>query len=519
MSDPKHSSIGLSKEYVKSEIIKCAENCEYFLEQYGFIRSESEGIIKFPLFDYQREVLKELEENRYLAILKSRQIGISTVIAGFIAWFILFHKQRHVFIMATKREKATISFDMVKTFVVECPDWLKLYSVTKNNMFKFELSNGSWVKASATSPDVGVGEAASLFFIDEAALIEKLREHWTGLFPTLATGGRCVMASTPRGVGNKFWEIVTEARNHDNEFKVLEYPWTRRFSKEWFEKEKVGRTAREIAQEYECKFLESGNTFLDSDSFDIIEKNITEPMIIEKDLWVWRRPEHGSRYLIGADVARGDGVDYSAFNVLDIETCEVVAEYRGKMKTNEFGHYLVDVAKKYNDAIIAPEANSFGDSVVQSIIEDQYENLYFSARGGFQGYTTIWESKSDRNARPGFNTTATSRPLMLQKLEEYIRTKKLTTHSKRLYDELTTFIWKNQRPEAMRGSCDDIIMSLAICIFIKDIIFKDINKKMTDINVLASGFISSRTSFDAIKNNKKTEEDTINQLAMMISRH
>lgn len=527
MVEKKHDSVGLSKEYIKEEIIKCASSAEYFLETYGFIRTDDKGIVPFSLFDYQKEIICSLRNNKYLAILKSRQIGVSTVIAGFIAWYVLFHKQRHIFIMATKREKASISFEMVKTFIKECSNWLKLYTVIKNNSTRFELSNGSWVKCQVTSRDTGVGEAASMFFIDEAALIDKLGEYWVGLFPTISTSAsaRCIMASTPRGVGNKFWEICSEGTYEENgqiikgtnEFRVFRYPWQKRFTQEWFDKERIGKTPREIAQEYECRFLESGDTFLDSPSFDILKKDILDPIEIRNNLWVWKKPSFGSKYLISIDVSRGDSGDFSAFHVIDIESSEVVAEYKGKIKTNELGDRIIEVGTWYNTALLIPEANSFGDSVIQRILESGYENLYFSGGSGHY-YIEHWAGVNNRSAKPGFHTTGTSRPAMLQTLEEYIRLKKITVHSKRLYDEFTTFIWHGQRAEATRGTSDDLILALSIGVFVKDRVFRDMNKREVDVSVLASGFVSSRTKFENTSIGAKNKTSEIEQLALLISR-
>lgn len=520
----------LSKEYMKSEILKAAEDCGYFLEHYGKIRDERTGIIPFELFDYQKEIIENLTQNKYLAILKSRQIGVSTVIAGFIAWYVLFHKQRHIFIMATKREKASISFEMVKTFIKECPNWMKLFSVIKNNSMRFELSNGSWVKCQATSKDTGVGEAASMFFIDEAALIDKLGDHWVGLFPTISVNGRCVMASTPRGVGNKFWEICKDGTYESdsgeiikgiNEFKVLRYPWSRRFSQEWFEKERIGKSRREIAQEYECKFLESGDNFLDDKTFEIIRNNIKDPIEIKNGMWIWKKPDFGAKYLISIDVARGDGGDFSAFNIIDIENVEVVADYKGKIKTNEFADFVISVGKEYNNALLVPEANSLGDSIVQRIIDSGYENLYFSMRkkGGGSYYVEHWAGLNNPNAKAGFHTTASSRPNMLQILEEYLRLGNLIVYSKRLYDEFTTFIWKGQRAESQRGSSDDLILSLSIGIYVKDRVFKDMKRREISSDALAAGFVSSRTSFGTTSAAAQNKRSEVENLALLISRH
>ena len=518
------SDVFLSKEFIKEEILKCAESVTYFLETYGRIRDEKLGMIPLVLYDYQKEILEEIEKNKYLAILKSRQIGISTVVAGFIAWYILFRKQRHIFIMATKREKASISFEMVKMFIKECPDWLKLYKVVKNNTFRFELSNGSWIKCQATALDAGVGEAASLFFIDEAALIDKLREHWVGMFPTISTGGRCVIASTPRGAGNKFWEICKDgSKKVDgkwsygiNEFKILNYPWFRRFSKEWYDKEIIGKSEREIAQEYECKFLESGNTFLDGNSFDIVKSSICNPIETSEtgNLWIWKKPIPLVKYLIGADVAKGDSVDFSACHVLDLNNCDIVAEYKAKIKTNEFAHFLVDLAKKYNKALIVPESNSLGDSVITHILESGYDNLYFSHKGV---YIHHYDAMGKKAPKPGFFTSLTTRAAMLQILEEYIRVKKVSVHSQRLYDEFTTFVWKGEKPESIRGTNDDLVISLAICLYVKDKVFKTLEKREQGVEALASGFISSRSKFDVgNKNNSISEAEN---LSLLISRH
>jgi phage FluMu gp28-like protein len=76
------------------------------------------------------------------------------------------------------------------------------------------LTNGSEVKAASTSGDAGRSEALSLLVIDEAAHVDGLEELWTGLYPTLSTGGRCIALSTPNGVGNWFHKTYIEAEQN-----------------------------------------------------------------------------------------------------------------------------------------------------------------------------------------------------------------------------------------------------------------------------------------------------------------
>ena len=82
-------------------------------------------------------------------------------------------------------------------------------------------------------------------------------------------------------------------------------------------------------------------------------------------------PKQDKKYLVSADVARGDGNDYSAFHVIDVDRYEQVAEYKGKMAPDQFGHFLVEVATKYNNAILVVENNSVGYACIQKIIDRQ----------------------------------------------------------------------------------------------------------------------------------------------------
>ena len=72
----------------------------------------------------------------------------------------------------------------------------------------------------------------------------------------------------------------------------------------------------------------------------------------DRNFWIWEYPNYNKKYIVTADVARGDGNDYSAFHVIDAERYEQAAEYKGKMAPDQFGHFLVEVATKYNNAIL-----------------------------------------------------------------------------------------------------------------------------------------------------------------------
>ena len=72
------------------------------------------------------------------------------------------------------------------------------------------------------------------------------------------------------------------------------------------------------------------------------------------------------------------------------------------------------------------------------------------------------------SAIAGFTTSMKTRPLIIAKMEEFIRNKLITINSLRLFHELKTFIWYNGKPQAMKGYNDDLVMALAIACWVRD---------------------------------------------------
>ena len=182
----------LSKKDILKEIVKCCKNPSYFLTSYAKISHPVHGLIAFNTYDYQDDLLDDFIDYRFNIILKARQLGISTIVAGYVAWLMIFHRDKNVLILATKLATATNLVKKVKAIVKKLPRWLQIADISIDNRTSFELSNGSQIKASSTSIDAGRSEALSLLVLDEAAHIEGLEELWTGLYPTLSTGGRCI---------------------------------------------------------------------------------------------------------------------------------------------------------------------------------------------------------------------------------------------------------------------------------------------------------------------------------------
>mgnify|MGYP003141044220 CR=1 FL=1 len=193
-------------------------------------------------------------------------------------------------------------------------------------------------------------------------------------------------------------------------------------------------------------------------------------------MWIWRHPEPNKKYLLSADVARGDGADFSAFHIIDLETLEQVAEYKGKEDTTRYASILMSVATEYNDALLVVENNNVGWAVLQSLIDRDYKNLFWMKKDLKYVDANRQHTNKYRNENkymvPGFTTSMKSRPLIIDKLAQFIREKSIKINSIRLIEELFVFIFNNGKAEALKGYNDDLVMSMAIGLWIRETALK-----------------------------------------------
>ena len=295
-----------SKQEIMAEIVRCGKDPVYFCNKYTKISHPMRGLIPFDMYKFQEESLESIKNNRFNIILKARQLGISTTVAAYVCWMMLFHREKNVLIVATKLGTAANLVKKIKSIHKNLPPWLKISEIVIDNRNSFELGNGSQVKASSTSGDAGRSEALSLLVVDEAAFVEGIDELWAGLYPTLSTGGRCIALSTPNGVGNWFHKTYTEAEENKNDFSTIKLPWDvhPERDQEWFEKETRNMSRREIAQELECNFNASGETVIHGDDLKRIVDNLSEPNYktgFDRNYWIWEEPQDHKEYLLVAD--------------------------------------------------------------------------------------------------------------------------------------------------------------------------------------------------------------------------
>jgi hypothetical protein len=465
-------AFSLSKKEIMKEIVKCGKAPDYFINTYAKITHPQLGLIPFHLYDFQRDLLQSFEDYRFNVILKARQLGISTISAAYVAWLMMFHREKNVLVIATKFSTAANLVKKVKAIIKNLPQWLRISNVDIDNRTSFILSNGSQIKASSTSADAGRSEALSLLVIDEAGHVEGLEELWMGLYPTLSTGGRCIALSTPNGVGNWFHKVYTEAESNINDFHPTVLPWPMHPDRDqaWFEKETKNMSRREIAQELECNFNMSGETVFSSEDMETYLGMVAEPKYrtgFDRNLWIWENAVESENYFISADVARGDGKDFSTALVFKTNTMEIVAEYKGKIAPDLFAKILHDIGIEYKNALLVVENNSVGFAVLDKLREGAYPNLYYSVKSTHE-FVEEYQAENMNNAVAGFSMTSKTRPLIVAKMEEFIRNNLIKIYSSRLLAEMKTFVWNHGRAQAMRSYNDDLIMACAVGCWIRD---------------------------------------------------
>ena len=212
------------KAIMKSEYLKSFQDPIHFFKKYCFIQHSVRGRILFNCYPFQEKVFKLLVNNQYIIVIKSRQLGLSTLVAGYVMWLMLFNPDKNILCIATKQETAKNMVTKVKFMYDNLPSWLKI-DKEENNRLTLRLKNGSQIKATSAASDAGRSEGLSLLILDEAAFIDNMDEIWTSAFPTLSDGGQCIALSTPNGAGNWFHQTYTKAELTENNFLPIKLPW------------------------------------------------------------------------------------------------------------------------------------------------------------------------------------------------------------------------------------------------------------------------------------------------------
>lgn len=468
------------------EWLKCAGDPVYFAEKYIKIVHVDRGFIPIILYDYQKEIIEKVQNNRRVTVVTSRQAGKTTTAAAIILHYILFNDHKTVALLANKGDAAREILERIKNAYEALPDWLQ-QGVEEWNKGSITLENGCKVIAAATSSSAIRGKSISLLYIDEAAFVENWDEFFASVFPTISSGEttKVLFTSTPNGL-NHFYKTCMGAREGTNGYQYVEVPWQQvpGRGEEW-RKETLAAMDfdhEKFAQEFECAWLGSSGTLI---SGAVLKSLVARQPIASRDgLTVYKEKISTNRYCVIVDVSRGKGLDYSAFQVIDITQMpyEQVCTFKNNMITPlDFASIIHRISKTYNEATILVEINDIGGQVADSLYFDyESENIIFTENAGARG-KRISAGFSKGASERGIRTTKTVKSIGCSMLKLLIEQQQLIINDHNTIHELSRFSRKGNSYEAESGCNDDLVMCLVLFAWMSD---QQYFKELTDINTL-----------------------------------
>jgi hypothetical protein len=479
-----NQSIEWTPELV-GEYVKCSEDPIYFIESHMKIININKGLVSFKLYDYQKEMITAMKENRFNVIATARQAGKSTVTCGFILWYIIFHADKTVALLANKGETAREILGRVQLAYEHLPRWLQ-HGVKEWNKGSFELENNSRVIATATSASAIRGYSINLLFIDEAAFIENWDSFFTSVYPTISSGdeSKIILVSTPNGL-NHFYSIWQNANEGRNNYKPIKVMWESVPGRD--DKWKNDTLAsmnfdtEKFQQEYCVEFMGSSGTLIAG--WKLKQLVHQTPLHTRDGLSVYCNPIKGNRYSVVVDVSEGRGLDYSAFHIIDVTQMpyQQACVYRNNLITPlDYAEIVHQVAVHYNRAPVLVEINNMGAQVSHSLHYDfEYDNILFTENNGRNGKKI--SSGFGAAVDMGVRTTTPVKANGCSLLKLLIEQNQLIINDFHTIEELSRFSRKGKSYEAEEGAHDDLVMGIVLFGWLSE---QQYFKDYTDINTL-----------------------------------
>jgi hypothetical protein len=465
----------------RGKTAKDYEACTKFLAECVHIQHPEHGALLFDLREAQLDTLKRVMTDRYVIILKARQIGYSTLFAAYCLWLGMFWPDNVIVMLSRNEREAQKLLSKTDYAWKRLPEWLKERAAKRldKNVMKITFDNGSSIESMPSKEDPARGSAVSLIIVDEWAFFENAEEAWASIEPVTDVGGRVVGLSTANGSGNFFHEFWNKAVSGNSQFTHLFYPWSANTDRntDWYDVKKANMLPWQLAQEYpdnpEEAFIRSGNPVFDVDMLRAMEVRTPDygyldaevqgtqqsPTFIsvssETNYKQWVPPLLDHQYVIGADVAEGlEHGDYSCLQVICLQTNEQVAQWHGHIDPDLFAEEIAKTAWRYNRALVAVEVNNHGLTTNKALQRLGYPKVYI--RRELDGKTT-WQN---RQTKIGWLTTKASKPLMIDELGMGVR-QGFRIHDKATVGEMLTYV-RNERGQMGGSPFDDRVVALAI---------------------------------------------------------
>lgn len=477
---PAGKTIELTEEQIR-EVLLCADpdtGYEYFMRTYFYIQHPIYGQLLYDPYPYQVNLIQNYHNNRLSISMLARQMGKTTSAAGYLLWFAMFNYDKTILIAAHQYSGAQEIMQRIRYAYEMCPNWLKP-GAEVYNQGNIDFENKSRIVARATTEKTGRGMSLSLLYLDEFAFVRPTiaKEFWTSISPTLATGGKCIITSTPNSDEDQFANIWKEANKRvdaygnptklgKNGFSAYKALWNEHPERDaaWAEQERSKIGEERFRREHNCEFIIDEETLIDSIVLSELEGS--DPLFKSGQVRWYKKPSKGHIYVTALDPSLGTGGDAAAIQVFEADTTEQVAEWRHNRTPipeqikllATINKEIVEYTKEPDNLYYSLENNTIGEAALISLNEYGEENI-----PGLM----LSETKTlggTRRYRRGFTTTQKTKLNACSKLKNLLENKKLKVRSSMLISELKTYVASGGSYAAKLGETDDLVASTLLVV-------------------------------------------------------
>lgn len=467
-----------------AEFAACADSVDgpmYFMDNFFYIQHPTRGKMVYHPYDYQRRLIEHYHNNRFSISLMPRQTGKSTSAAGYLLWYAMFVPDSTILIAAHKYLGAQEIMQRVRYAYELCPNHIRA-GATSYNKGSIEFENGSRIVSQTTTENTGRGMSITLLYLDEFAFVRPTiaTEFWTSITPTLSTGGKAIITSTPNSDEDQFaliWKGALKTQDEFgnenptgvgiNGFKAYRAYWREHPDRDnkWADEQRAQLGEERFRREMDCEFVINDETLISP--IKLLELEGRDPLRKSGQVRWYRDPEPNRKYIVALDPSLGTGGDPAAIQVFEAETAEQIAEWRHN-KTDipnqirimvEIVRELHAVTKEEKQIYYSVENNTIGEAALISIAEYGEQNI----PGYFLSDNTV-TSGNGRRWRKGFNTTNRSKLTACNKLKVLVESGRMVVSSKPLVSELKTFVATGSSYAAKQGETDDLIMAALLAV-------------------------------------------------------
>jgi len=476
------------------EFSRCADpdtGPMYFMDNFFYIQHPTRGRMLYHPYDYQKRLIETYHSHRFSISMLPRQTGKTTSAAGYLLWYAMFRPDSTILVAAHKYTGSQEIMQRIRYAYESVPDHIRAGAVDYNKG-SLTFDNGSRIVSATTTENTGRGMSITLLYADEFAFVRPTiaTEFWTSISPTLATGGKAIITSTPNSDEDQFallWKGANRCEDEygnptevgQNGFKAYRAFWHEHPDRDdtWAQQQRAALGTDRFRREHDCEFIIADETLIAPAK--LIDLSGRDPEYKTGEVRWYKRPQRDRIYVVGLDPSLGTGGDPAAIQVFEANSTEQVAEWRHnrtdiptqiRILGNIIQH-IYDCVGNENSIYYSVENNSIGEAALISIAEFGEENI--------RGYFLSEPGSGTRRYRKGFNTTHKPKLAACAKLKHLIESSRMQIYSRSLVTELKSFVASGTSYAAKTGETDDLVMATVLTVRML-IILQDYHKELDD---------------------------------------